>query len=67
MKKEKPTLCFAEASGNYADTAQSLCKKEECTIVGRSFASTAKNPTKHETEKYVENIQWKPQSRIICD
>ena len=36
----------AEATGKFAETAQSLYRKEECTIVGRTFASTAKNPTK---------------------
>ena len=40
----------AEASGNSAETAQSLCRKEKCTIVGRSFASIAKNPTRQETK-----------------
>ena len=45
---------FAEATENSAGTAQSLCKKEECTIVG-GFACTVKNPTKQEKRKYIEN------------
>ena len=63
MKKEKPTLCercfqknFAETTRNSAETAQSLYNKEEHTLVGRSFASTAKNPTRQKTKKYVKNI-----------
>ena len=40
----------AEATKNFADTAQSLYKKEEHTIVVISFASSAKNPTKQETK-----------------
>ena len=32
-------------------------ERMECTIVGGNFASTARNPTTHETRKYVENIK----------
>ena len=32
----------AETSGNSAKTAQSLCRKEECTIDEGTFAPTAK-------------------------
>ena len=45
------TKSFAEATRNAAETAQSLYRKEENTIVGRSFSSTAKNPTRPETKK----------------
>ena len=43
----------AEATGN-SETAHSLYRKEECTIVGRSFASTAKNLQRQETKIWRE-------------
>ena len=45
MKKERPTLC-ERCPKTSAENAQSLCKKEECTIMGGIFASTANNPTR---------------------
>ena len=44
---------FAEATKNPAVTVQSFYRKEEHTIVGKSFASTAKKPIRKETK----NIQ----------
>ena len=43
----------AEATENSSETAQ----KEEYTIDGWTFSFTANNLTRHETRKYVENIQ----------
>ena len=47
---------FAEATISSAETAQSLYRKEEHTIVGKSFASTAKNPIRQE-KKHINNIK----------
>ena len=68
MKKEKPTLferCLqfghqkstAEVTRNLAQTAQNICRREECTIAEGTFASNAKNHIRQETRKYVENIK----------
>ena len=57
----------AEVTGNTANTAQNICRREECTIVEMIFASTAKDPTRRETRKYVENAKWKQQSIIKRD
>ena len=40
----------AEAIRNSAETAQSIYRKEEHTIMGSFFTSTAKNPIKQETK-----------------
>ena len=57
LRKERPTLCerchqlghpesTAEVTGNSAQTVQNNCRREECTIVEGTFASTAKNHTR---------------------
>ena len=50
-----------EATGNCAETKQSLCRKEEFKIVGGTFTVTAKNPTRLEIRRYVKNIPQKPE------
>ena len=54
----------ADTTKNSVQTAQNLCWKVECTIVGRDLYLTAINPTRQETRKYVENTKKKLPSRI---
>ena len=57
MEKEKPTLCerclqFRHPK-KFCRSNREICrdfKKEECTIVERSFTSIAKNPTRQVTK-----------------
>ena len=74
IKKEKPTLCekclqfghpkrYCRSDRNSAQTAENICRRVECTIVERTFVSTAKNHIRRETRNYVKNIKWKQQSR----
>ena len=56
----------AEATGNTAETAQSLCRKEYAQFYGGGslFVFIVKNPTRVKIRRYVENILWKPQFGI---
>ena len=45
------------------NSAQNICRREECTIVEETFVSTAKIHTRQDTRKYVKNIEWKQQSK----
>ena len=59
---------FWKATRNSAETAQSLYRKEEHTIVERYFASTAKNPTRQETKKYIIEFTIKNKMSLYrCD
>ena len=78
MKKENPTLCERCLQlghpKKFCKSNRELCR--DCTEplqegrahnCERFFASTAKNPTRQETIKYIENIQQKLQSKIKRD